>query len=217
MRKILVAIIFVIFSSTNAFPGPSPGVRWLMQEPLTLFDWGVFNADKDFSKEAEVNENPIKFRAEFLRKNNKSDLPPDFSFLKDLTLSSSSVHYDLAKNKLFFKTLYDASSKSLGSPIQEQKAENTSDERLLNSDICQRLLKATHKQLYNELLWDIDINIWFSHKGFKRTNRPESIEKEIKDISVLVVVVQLSGGEHFQIISCSMPLTGGPISFTRHK
>jgi len=40
-------ILAMILFSTPALADPSPGVSWLQKEPLTLFDWGIFKAQKE--------------------------------------------------------------------------------------------------------------------------------------------------------------------------
>ena len=50
MRKILIAVSLLAWSSQFASAEPSPATRWLMKEPMTLMDWGLFKASNSLKE-----------------------------------------------------------------------------------------------------------------------------------------------------------------------
>ena len=43
MKKAILVLGFLLLFPVHSWADPSPGIRWLMKEPVTLFDWGMRN------------------------------------------------------------------------------------------------------------------------------------------------------------------------------
>jgi len=44
MKRAILILGFLFLFPFHSWADPSPGIRWLQKEPVTLFDWGVRNA-----------------------------------------------------------------------------------------------------------------------------------------------------------------------------
>ena len=58
MRRLIAGISLLIFIlPQGAWADPSPGIQWLQNEPLTLFDFGIYKAKKDLERVGKDIEN----------------------------------------------------------------------------------------------------------------------------------------------------------------
>jgi len=46
MKRAILILAFLWLFPFYSWADPSPGIRWLQNEPLTLFDWGMWKAEK---------------------------------------------------------------------------------------------------------------------------------------------------------------------------
>ncbi len=46
MKRAILILAFLWLFPFYSWADPSPGIRWLQNEPVTLFDWGMRNAEE---------------------------------------------------------------------------------------------------------------------------------------------------------------------------
>lgn len=58
MKKIILILGFLLLFPVHSWADPSPGIRWLQKEPVTLFDWGIMRMQYSAEKAVEILREP---------------------------------------------------------------------------------------------------------------------------------------------------------------
>ena len=180
MKRAILILAFLWLFPFYSWADPSPGIRWLQNEPVTLFDWGMRNMEESLKKASKVVQSTLEG-----------------------TLMQA-TNYDFTKNSI-----------TLWIVISFPKQNYTSQD-------CKDALTNVHRWLLVQLGNETDekkkayviVNNWFSHEGFKSSDRPKNLEKDIAELTTFKISANHKDGSG---ISCTIPLTGGPISVTRKE
>ena len=153
--KIPLLLITIALVNSNVRAEPDPVGKWLMNEPLTLFDWGLYRADR----QAELAANWIGEWFDLNYSGASVDYNWDLNEIHITLFATQQTdiligHCDLYR-KLFIKYLV--------TPIYWTPEEIAGIE-FTSSDIYERL------------------DEWFSHDGFKQLSRPEDLGEKLARI-----------------------------------
>ena len=221
--SIPVLAILLLFPFTS-LADPSPGIKWLQNEPLTLFDFGMHKANNDF--EEMLKKGNWKVLASLLRDKHKEDGDQSSDLVEILKHDFSSVRYDFEKNHILFETLILIERLTFKDSFKKTKEINKHRKSLVDSEMCKSVTVSIAQALFvfkkvtDENAQERWFRERFSHSGFQNIGRPKSLEKELGRISE--IKVHLGFGDIFNLkghypISCSMPFAGGrPVSVTKN-
>ncbi len=174
---ILAATLAIAVYNTTVRADPGPIGNWLMNEPLSLFDWGMYKVSKDteYASDRLKNEH-------------------------SLALAIGWTHYDWDNNEILI--IMHLSSEGLYHATHDNC--NFFRQRLLESlTFYIKDPKTDPKVDYSEFA-TIAVGSWFSHNGFESGNRPEDLGKKLARI-VWVEVNYTDVGEGS--ISCKARIT----------
>ena len=200
IKRLIAGISLLMFILPQwTWADPSPGIKWLQNEPASLFDLGILKLEKyldnirvfyfDHDKKAIVNDTP------------------------KIQLGNRGVVYYFQSNKLLINILIAAYE---GPASEEDKCKN-SVEIIRKSILWEHGLKKIGIDVYGKESTQKAMKSFFNHEGDIRNNPPNSIGVELAAITYLQISQLASGaatgGPLF--ISCEMLLAGGPIAVTR--
>jgi len=196
-----VLLCLIVFSS-GAWAEPSADVKWLMNDPVTIFDLGMKRADEAL-REA-VN---------------------DLMAAHDDILETSSSHFASVQyvygQKAIELTLGAFLGEGANLPTAErcQKLVNDLQDRLLAAESVtdqrrQRLSQEPPRT--SEARAASLVARWFSHQGFERTDRPAGLDARIAGLMQLNVQIFLLSDSRPSMV-CSMPLAGDIVTITTGK
>lgn len=222
MKRLIAGLSLLIFIlPQGAWADPSPGIQWLQNEPLTLFDWGIYQIDKSLKEvrqEIQSGDKKITLRKKGLPMSEKGFL--EIEFPKYGKWKYDGVDYNFENNfidififvKLDFYELdgpgkqsilaYEQIIRDCKNALQVIRAKLFAnegvllyfDEQLISSEkIAEKLFKS-----------------WFAHRGFKNSNRPSSLEEEL--VRNTTVRVLFGDTLTYNYMECKMLLGGGSIS-----
>ena len=195
----LVIIALILFSAKLAMADPSPGIKWLQNEPLTLFDWGMYKSSKTLEQ----------------TKKRLAVLQGSTSFPSKKDVQWTWTEYDFPKNTIIlgYGIILDNIEKATESACKEflEKIRKFifAVESFNPNDPADAVKTI---KLYNR---------WFSHEGFKNSKRPYGIGGELA-ISSKLKLDMYSGNKSEEevftrFLSCSTNLSGPPVSVTKYK
>jgi len=192
MKRLIVFFVGVIWlSPTYSWSDPSPEIRWLQNEPVTLFDLGMIRAEKDLKTIADhIKHLSIRFTRQ-----NKNALNGN-----GFIISNALYIFENNSLKLQF-TFFNTQKNPLTVEFCKKGIETIQDTIL-------RDYKDTYgKKKSAELI----IRDWFSHSGFQGVSRPKNLEQRVSSLTTISLDIIHPN------ISCSIPLAGDMISVTPKK
>jgi hypothetical protein len=200
IKRLIAGISLLMFILPQwTWADPSPGIKWLQNEPASLFDLGILRLEKYLDNIRVFYIDPDK-------KAIVDDTPK-------IRLGSRGVVYFFQSNKLLINIIIAAYE---GPASEEDKCKN-SVEIIRKSILWEHGLKKSGIDIYGEESTRKAMKSFFNHEGYIRNNPPNSIGDELASITYLKVSQLASdatdGGSLF--VSCEMLLAGGPISITR--
>lgn len=195
-------LLCLVLVSSPAWAEPSAEVKWLMNDPVTIFDLGMKRADEALHKAVD-------------------DLIAGHDEILETSSSRfASAQYAYGQNSIEL-TVGAVLAAGAKAPTAEgcQKLVNDLQDRLLIAESVtdQRrdgLAKGpprTSEEKAGSL-----VARWFSHQGFERTNRPAGIDDKIASLIQINAQVFLPADNEPSIV-CSMPLAGDVVSVTIKK
>jgi hypothetical protein len=199
LSKVLLCLVVI---SSYARAERSVDVKWLMDDPVTIFDLGMKRAD-DALHEA-VN---------------------DMIAAHDDILAGSSSHFASARyaygQNSIELTVGAFLSQGAVAPTAErcQKLVNDLQDRLL---IAEAVTDQRRQQLAQEPPRTSEAKAaslvarWFSHQGFERTDRPAGLDNRIASLMQINAEVFLPS-ESAPSVVCSMPLAGDIVTVRTRK
>ena len=198
-RRVSKCLLGLVLMSSYAWAEQSAEVKWLMNDPVTIFDLGMKRADEALHKAVD-----------------------DLIAGHDDILEASSSHfasaqYAYGQNSIEL-TIGAVLAEAAKAPSAErcQRLVNDLQDRLLMAEsiIDQRLPQGpprTSEQKAGSL-----VARWFSHQGFERTNRPAGIDDKIASLIQIKAQVFLPGDTEPSVV-CTIPLAGDIVSVTIKK
>src|SRR2546427_13041601 len=88
--KILIPILLLFYLASQSYAEPSPTVRKLMNEPVSLFEYGLYKLEKRLES--------IDFSDEHYGYNN-----PENRLLSQPKSTSSEVYYEWGRNRIIIR------------------------------------------------------------------------------------------------------------------
>jgi hypothetical protein len=184
---IFIAVFLSSSLSNVVYAEPPAEVKWLMNDPVTLFDWGMYQLNLNVKKTADSLKDggwplPDGFRVEFGWadydwKSNKVNL----GFL---VRSPSQDSKNITSCKKLWHALREKFFLTEGLFYSEKSSE----------EVTKKLIKR-----------------YFSHTGFSRANRPKGIEKALSER--LALVVRFDTDDKVSLI-CETSILGGEFKFS---
>lgn len=167
MKKILVIVVMCL-GITNVFAEPTPTVRWLMNEPVSLFDLGMYRLSLECDKWG------VKFGDQL-------------AMVLKIKLRNGpfvDVSYDWDNNRITFRTqifpLNEVSEEEIVS-IWNAFASAIDYSRGYEQSKLDR-----YEQRKTSLL-----TFFFNHIDYKSPDRPKDFEKNLSNIFIATVVISL--------------------------
>lgn len=166
MKGPILILGFLLALPLCSWADPSPGLRWLQNEPVTLFDWGMRSAEEDL-KDLVKNSKKI---STYISKNQQTTQMASYSFSGNwLNLYIFVVQ---PENNITAEECKDL-LRTLHKIMLFMGSVNEGDEK---------------KKAYAL------IDRWFSHEGFKSVDRPETIGQEIAELTTFNISVSHRDG-----------------------
>ncbi len=196
--KVLLCLVMI---SSYAWAEPSADVKWLMDDPVTIFDLGMKRADETLHE--AVN---------------------DMIAAHDDILVGSSSHFASARyaygQNSIELTVGAFLAEGVKAPTAErcQKLVNDLQDRLLIAEAVtdQRRQQLAQPPRTSEARAASLVARWFSHQGFERTNRPAGLDNKIASLMQINAELFLPS-ESGPSVVCSMPLAGDIVTVKTKK
>jgi len=185
---LLFVALFGLASISHA--EPSPSVRYLMNEPVTLFDWGIIR----------LYEYLDEYTTHYLKTNSVQDI-------------YSTVTYDASRNNIiiFFVVTRHAEQ------ANESPASVNSSSRVICKTITQTLRREFLTDRDKYVRRSSGIYRFFGHIGFKGKKEPIGSFDEIEKITFINVSVYSEKDPGRLILHSESPLMGKEILFGEGK
>ena len=186
MRTLLLSAALLGFASICSAE-PSPSVQYLMNEPVTLFDWGIIRL-YDYVDEYATH------------------------YLKTKTVQDiyGTVRYDLFRNKIVISFVITRNPDSKhASPDSAQ----TSSKNICRS-IIQEMRREFFADRNDEVRRSSGIYRFFAHVGARGYKEPLGCYEEIEKMTVIQVSVYSHKDPGRLILHAESPLMGNEISFS---
>ncbi len=98
-RPLFLAILIFV-QARSGFADPSPPVQMLMNEPMSMFDWGIWRVDQKLKEMVRAEGDYRKQKLDRARKVDPKD-PRIQSLGYDMWPISSTVFYDYTRNAIY--------------------------------------------------------------------------------------------------------------------
>lgn len=189
MRIFLLALSLVALSSMG-WAEPSPMVRYLMKEPVTLFDWGIIR----------LYEYVDGFAKDYLKNNAVQDI-------------YSTVTYDSLSNNILITFVVTQKPVPKG---QASQSEATSPKNICMA-IVQAMRREFLADRNPLLRRSSGIYRFFGHVGFRGEKEPLDAFEEIENITLIRVSVYSARDPGRLILHAESPLMGKEVNFGQKK
>ena len=193
MKRLALAAVLVLVAGT-AHAERSEGVVWLMDQPASLFDWGMRSIDEHADTVKEYATKPAV----------ASKVMPD----NHVVSWTRGGYYNLKTNQIVISFSINTSTSELRKGEACFAALNAL-RNLFFQRAGYRDFDANNDEqriAYARKL----MSRFFSHEGIIFPNRPKNIGEELADMTVFEVAY--SRREGLPGISCSVPLAGNAIT-----
>jgi len=184
MTRIIAALMVFISTASIALAEPTPGVRYLMDKPVSLFDWGVHHIDehlKDMHITFFLDSGETEFKTDRLK---------------------TSVDYDPDANRIYIESNPGGVSFVMG----DEKAA-----RKLCGEIVKKIRVELDMDAENPSVTGTAVDKFFSHSGYSLPDKPAGLAKELLGIIEIKTTLQYwaesdSAKVRAPQISCRTPL-----------
>jgi hypothetical protein len=199
MRRLGVLLglmLIVLLLNTGAFSEPTSSVKYLMNQPVSMFDWGIDRMEKHLY--AVGTKGMLTF--------------PDTSNLDVRYFFAPSISYDWDSNRI--DVLLVCSDFDRKMDIEKAK-------RLCRTAIANT--KTILGSMEGILLYGDSVSgRWFSHKGYTKTSEPKNLYKEIDNIiliraDILLKEITISKDKSATSLKCESPLLSSEVLFSDPK
>ena len=166
MKRLLLLTMALIVLALPVRAEPGPIGNWLMNEPVTLFDWGMMRAENaadraaEFAQEWRIDEN----------------WAVDETWVPDRIQWDGRVSYSWDNNEI------EILVSLLGSGVsREEPHRSCNHARRMFLAILSGYYDMTNEESVRDAL-HAAINRWFSHSGFARLSRDEQLAEKLARI-----------------------------------
>ena len=189
MRTLIFLFVLLGFS-VSSYAEPSKAVSYLMNEPMTMFEWGMYRLERSVDG-LNVEEFDL------------------------INFQSWGVDYNWDRNRLVLKFAAYPKQKSLNKlPAKELCKELIWTVRwrfgVLKNDA--NLSNADREGTLETL----GPSMFFKHTGFESKGRPDNLTEEIHNIIIIRVTIRTGKDDkapYTSILACECPLTGKQILY----
>jgi hypothetical protein len=169
---------------------PSPSVRYLMNEPVTLFDWGILR----------LHDYLDEYTFHYLKTNSVQDI-------------YSTVSYDARRNKITISMIVTRQAEH----ENESPASVRKSSRDICKTVTQTLRREFLTDRDTHARRSSGIYRFFGHIGFKGKDEPIDSFDEIEKVTVINVSVYSDKDPGRLIVHSESPLMGKEILFGEGK
>jgi hypothetical protein len=189
MKSALISTLVLALASISA-ADPSPSVRYLMKEPVTLFDWGI----------VRLYEYLDGYTTHYLKTNAVQDI-------------YSTVSYDTSRNNILITIVVTREAQQAEEPpgIVRSRCKE------ICRDITRALRREFLTGRDRHVRRSSGIYRFFGHVGFKGKDEPPDAYDEIEKITLINVSVYSSKDPGRLVLQSESPLMGEDIVFARGK
>lgn len=188
--KICLLLVVLLAPVSISHAEPSPSVLYLMNEPVTLFDWGIIR----------LYEYLDEYTTHYLKTNSVQDI-------------YSTVSYDSPRNNIVISLVVTRHAEQ----SDESPASVKSSAREICKTITQTLRREFLTDRDRYVRRSSGIYRFFGHIGFKGTDEPVGAFDEIEKITVINVSVYNEKDPGRLILHSESPLMGQEILFGEGK
>ena len=191
IKKFKSLIVLLVVFPVTAISKPPVEIQYLMNEPLSLFDFGLIRLEEDLKDNSNGSMIPKSMMASFARVTSKS------------LYKFPTVKYDWDRNLLKLQIEY-ALVFGLAVPQPPEKF----DERKAGKALCRETVKHVRVRLGSPS----GLGDYFSHFGYTKAGRPKALEATLLESTEIVVLTRMSMEER-TINMCRASLAGGKITY----
>ena len=201
-----------------------PAVNWLFNDPVTMLDWGLLQAQKTLDEAADGFNRQEADAAQW------EGIPANRGGNYIETFKKQILVRETGYTIAFARASYDAQQAriELGFQIRPSAATSpqrkTMPDRKLTGEACATLLDDVRHFIFlkagTQILPDPQryleaaegtIKLWFSHNGFRRGDKPSGLYRNLAAVSAITVWLDQSMTTQ-PPVQCSTPLGGGPVT-----
>ena len=186
--SLLFAVLLGLASMSHA--EPSPSVRYLMKEPVSLFDWGI----------VRLYEYLDEYTTHYLKTSSVQDI-------------YSTVSYDSSKNNIIISVVVTRQAEQ----ANESPDAVRSSSRKICKTVIQTLRREFLTDSDRHVRRSSGMYRFFGHIGFKGKDEPIGSFEEIEKITVINVSVYSHMDPGRLILYSESPLMGKAIVFGERK
>lgn len=180
----LVAVVLAFASVSNA--QPSPTVRYLMQEPVTLFDMGILRLHE--------------YLDAYTAHSRKTLSVPDMY---------GTVRYDAVRSRILLNIVVTQEAGRSNRPPDPLQTSPREICRTLTQGLKREFLVDRDRLVRRSL----GIYRFFAHIGFQGKNEPADAFEEIENITFINVSIYTDKDPGKLILQCESPLMGKDITY----
>ena len=224
IAMLTVAALTDTYSAGAQTTPPPPAVTWLSNDPVTMLDWGLLQAQNTLDEAAvEFNRQeadaakwegmPANRGGSYVEMFKKQTLIRETGY----TISFARASYDAqqARIELGFQIRPSASTSPHHAKTLDKKLTGQACATLLDDVRHFIFLKAGTQILpdprrYAEAA-QAAMKVWFSHNGFRRDNEPPALYGDLAAVSAITVWLDQSMTMQ-PLVQCSAPLGGGAVT-----
>ena len=189
MRVLWIALAILAVPSV-AHGEPSAAVRYLMSEPVTLFDWGI----------VRLYEHVSEFTAHYLQTGSVQDI-------------YGTVSYDPPRNQIVIS--FVVTRKPDSTDVNPARWDTNS--RNVCRSIIQEIRREFFADRNKEVRRSSGIYRFFAHVGFRGDKEPLDCFEEIENITVIRVSVYSDKDPGKLVLHSESPLMARDITFGEPK
>jgi len=163
MTKIIAALMVLVSTASIALAEPTPGVRYLMDKPVSLFDWGVHHIDehlKDMHITFFLDSDETEFKTDRLK---------------------TSVDYNPDANLIYIESNPGGVSFVMGDEKAAKK---------LCGEIVKKIRVELDVDPENPSVTSTAVDKFFSHSGYSLPDAPPGLARELLGIIEIKTTLQ---------------------------
>jgi len=188
MISLLFAVLLGLVSISHA--EPSPSVRYLMNEPVTLFDWGI----------VRLYEYLDEYTAHYLKTSSVQDI-------------YSTVSYDSSRNNIVISLVVTRQAEQANESPESVRLSSGDICKTIIQTLRREFLTDSDRHVRRSS----GIYRFFGHIGFKGKDEPIGSFEEIEKITVINVSIYSDKDPGRLILHSESPLMGKQIVFGERK
>lgn len=158
MKRIIALAMLFVSMACASYSEPTPAIKYLMNKPVSLFDWGVHHIDEHLKS----------MHVTFF-------LDADESKLKTTQLRTT-AGYDWAENRIYI----DSNPDGVSFVMDEKEAARKLCAEIVKKIRVELMIDALNPSLTPSSTFTVDN--FFSHSGYRLEDEPERLVEELLSI-----------------------------------